>query len=349
MCLTKRETEIVLNYVQTWPNRQCMCCYRDIKNFDRFNLVIQSIIFFTVHQLKNVKRLLNANKLIQNHKAQRDKDKLPVVVQPENGDGEPGSSSSAGVSEKVVSVTECESTTKNVIEQKKEPVTEEPQQDDDKTVIPNQIEEEKSEEDVVDQQNYPNEEVWTISDLEKLLLLLSKIFLLNFPLYVAYKHGIHARMDEIMPQEAQALSLFCDLHDNEIPAFLLRNVSLFCTTAGFEAMTLCFDEPNFPPSTAHAITALISNIKLWFNCRSSNSMFMPLRGKILRWMCNLSDQELRQPPTKAMADFLWTCARDPLDANITFDEDGLALAFKYFQLSTLTMRLGMLKKYIQNP
>jgi ubiquitin carboxyl-terminal hydrolase 34 len=159
-------------------------------------------------------------------------------------------------------------------------------------------------------------------------------------LYIAYKHGGHPRNDEISPQEAQALSLFCDLHDSEIPVLLLRNVSLFCTTAGFEAMTLCFDEPNFSPSTAHAITALISNIKLWFNGRCNNSMFMPLRGKILRWMCSLSDQELRQPPTKAMADFLWTCARDPLDTNITFDVDGLALAFKYFQLSTLTMRLA---------
>lgn len=39
-------------------------------------------------------------------------------------------------------------------------------------------------------------------------------------------------------------------------------------------------------------------------------------------------------------DFMWGAAKEPLDAPIAFDGEGLALAFKYFNSSTLTMRLA---------
>lgn len=37
---------------------------------------------------------------------------------------------------------------------------------------------------------------------------------------------------------------------------------------------------------------------------------------------------------------MWGAAKEPLDAPLPFDGDGLALAFKYFNSSTLTMRLA---------
>lgn len=37
---------------------------------------------------------------------------------------------------------------------------------------------------------------------------------------------------------------------------------------------------------------------------------------------------------------MWAAIKDPLDSQITFDTEGLALAFKYFTSSTLTMRLA---------
>lgn len=37
---------------------------------------------------------------------------------------------------------------------------------------------------------------------------------------------------------------------------------------------------------------------------------------------------------------MWGAAKEPLDAPLAFDGDGLALAFKYFNSSTLTMRLA---------
>lgn len=40
------------------------------------------------------------------------------------------------------------------------------------------------------------------------------------------------------------------------------------------------------------------------------------------------------------ADFMWASVKDPMEAPISFDRDGLDLAFKYFTSSTLTMRLA---------
>lgn len=184
------------------------------------------------------------------------------------------------------------------------------------------------------------EETWILPEVEKLFLLVSKIFLLNFPLYIAYKHGTHARLDDISAEEAQHLAIFCDLHDNEIPVYLLRNICLFCNSGGFAAMMLSFEHPDLPVTTAHAITATVSNIKLWLNYGCIVQLFVPLRSRVLQYMCKLSDQNLRTAATRAMADFVWSAVRDPLDASVSFDVEGLALAFKYFTSTTLTMRLA---------
>lgn len=39
-------------------------------------------------------------------------------------------------------------------------------------------------------------------------------------------------------------------------------------------------------------------------------------------------------------DYMWSSVKDPIDTPLTFDKDGLDLAFKYFTSSTLTMRLA---------
>lgn len=103
----------------------------------------------------------------------------------------------------------------------------------------------------------------------------------------------------------------------------------------------------------------VCNLKLWMNYKSMVSMLVPLRSCVLRYMCKLSDQDLRTPTIKSMAgkiyflknnislqllnkllDFMWNAIKDPLDSPVAFDVDGLDLAFKYFTSSTLTMRLA---------
>lgn len=190
--------------------RQCMCCFREHKNFERFNAVTQSMVLLAVNQLKEISK----------------------------------------------SVT-----------------------------IP----------------EHAGEDAWTITDWEHLMHLLSKVFLLNFPLYAAYKQS-PTKLEEVTQQEAGALSMFCDLHDPEIPAFLLRNVSLFCKSGGPQAMTACFEKKGeLPVSLAHSLVAVICNLKLWLNYRSIVQLFVPLRSKVLRYMCGLSDRDLRVPGIKTMA------------------------------------------------
>lgn len=330
--LAKREIEIVIGYIQCWPARQCMCCYRDPKNFERFNLVVQAIVYFTVYQLKNIKALLD-----------REQEKAAAAAAPP-----PAQASSSSSSFSSASSSSASSASSNSGKDEEKQTEEDTKGKEEPPVQDAEIKEQSEPEDLKNLKQQPQQQdsiptlddCWTLLDVEKLLLLSSKAFLLNFPLYVAYKHGVHARMDEISPQEAQTLSIFCDLHDNEIPAFLLRNVSLFCTSGGFDAMMASFEHPNLPVPIAHAITAAISNLKLWINYRSIIQLFIPIRVKILQYMCKLSDQDLRSPATKSMADFMWTAIKDPLDSQITFDTEGLALAFKYFTSSTLTMRLA---------
>lgn len=177
--LAKNEIDVVYVYVQTWPTRQCMCCYRDPKNLDRFSYVTQGLIYMVVCQLKEL----------------------------------------------------AESGAYSIKDKPTEKKDEQPSDSD------------QSE----------------IQERDKILILVSKIFLVNFPLYVAYKNTIQTKLDDLTQQEMQNLNLFCDLHDSEIPLYLLKNVSWFCKMGGLLAMTACFTQlaPEIlPVSTAHAMISV---------------------------------------------------------------------------------------------
>ena len=94
-----------------------------------------------------------------------------------------------------------------------------------------------------------------------------------------------------------------------------------------------------PPGLAHGLVSVLCNLKLWLNTRAISQLFGPVRVAALQYMCGLSDQQLRNTPTTAMADFLWSSVKDNFDSPLTLDKDGLELAFKYFSSTTLTMRL----------
>ncbi|CAH0594132.1 unnamed protein product [Chrysodeixis includens] len=309
--ISQSELETVLNYILSWPQRQCMCCYRDVKNFERFYLVVQSILCLSVCQLKQLKdELIEAAKTTPAAENAQEKQKPEV---------------------------ETPSTT----EEKKDEEKESPAEPDDLSPVPDAAEVPKH----VETPPPPTEdpEVWSMQQKEKLMHIVSKVFLLNFPLYLACKHSALSRLDDLSAQEISNLSSYCDLHDTEIPAYLLRNVSLFCKLGGVCAMTSVFENAtpgSLPLSMAHAIVAAVGNLKLWLNFRAVAQLFMPMRSKILKYMCSLEDKDLRVPAVKSMADFMWGAAKEPLDAPLAFDADGLALAFKYFNSSTLTMRLA---------
>lgn len=104
-----------------------MCCYREIKNFDRFIRLTQSVVLCTLQQ----------SQIIQENGQQTNVGKVPSKdeKEEEKADGA-----------KIESTDFAETETQM-------------------------------------------KENWSQQDREKLFHLLSRIFLLNFPLYIAMKHG----------------------------------------------------------------------------------------------------------------------------------------------------------------
>lgn len=106
-----------------------MCCYREIKNFDRFIRLTQSIVLCTLQQLQ-------------------------VIQQDERQ----------------------ESIVKEVLEEGKDKEDKNNKRKSNDNAEHMQVE-------------IQAKQTWSQQDREKLFHLLSKIFLLNFPLYIAMKHG----------------------------------------------------------------------------------------------------------------------------------------------------------------
>lgn len=126
-----------------------MCCYREIKNFDRFVRLIQSIVLCTLQQLQAIQQ------------------------EEQHGEGKSESASDDG-SEK----------------DKKE-------------------KEKDEEESTASAESPPVKLHWTHQDREKLFHLLSKIFLLNFPLYIAMKHG--GAINPLAPVKVRYLYFFVSM------------------------------------------------------------------------------------------------------------------------------------------
>ena len=54
-------------------------------------------------------------------------------------------------------------------------------------------------------------EEWTLEEKDLVFQLATKVFLLNFPMYVAYKHIVQSPLEELSQQDAAALNNFCEL------------------------------------------------------------------------------------------------------------------------------------------
>ncbi|XP_054154148.1 ubiquitin carboxyl-terminal hydrolase 34-like [Oppia nitens] len=57
----KPELNLVINYVNSWSQRHCICCYKDQRNYSRFNQLVQSIIETTINLLKVISLTLDTD------------------------------------------------------------------------------------------------------------------------------------------------------------------------------------------------------------------------------------------------------------------------------------------------
>ena len=93
-------------------------------------------------------------------------------------------------------------------------------------------------------------------------------------------------------------------------------------------------------SSKNSNFASILQLRLWMNIQIVMQHIVPLKSSVIRYMCRLSDKDLRLAGTRNTTDLMWAAVKEPLDTQVAFDREGMELAFKYFTCSTLTIRLA---------
>ena len=216
-----------------------MCCYKDYKNFEKFNNVIQVILHRAIKLVQSLPKQQWREKEKQDAEKKSDQsadDKVAEKVPEETkgdesqkmeGVSEPATTEDGKIQsgdekdsvEKVVETDPKDDEMKSDGSQKSE--TEgsgsveqgDPSKDEEKTAIDaKEPIKEKSKEEEVDEEDCS----WTLEDRDCLFMFVSKVFLMNFPLYIAYKHCIHSSLEELSQQEASALNNYCELSVSHI-------------------------------------------------------------------------------------------------------------------------------------
>uniref|UniRef100_A0A8C9UXP2 Ubiquitin carboxyl-terminal hydrolase 34 n=1 Tax=Scleropages formosus TaxID=113540 RepID=A0A8C9UXP2_SCLFO len=309
--LKKEHALRVFSYISSWTQRQCLCCFKEYKHLEVFNQLVYALINLVINQVQALR-----DQLCKGRGSAAGAESEWVSARLPPGDDEPvnverdsaeedGGSGEGGSQEN--------------------PHSREGNNEDGPDLLAS----------------------WSTEDREKLLLCAAKIFQIQFPLYTAYKHNTHPTIEDISAQESNILGSFCDMNDVEVPLHLLRYVCLFCGKHGLSLMKDCFEygtPETLPFPIAHAFITIVSNIRIWLHIPAVMQHIIPFRTFVIRYLCKLSDQELRQSAARNMADLMWSTVKEPLDSALCFDKESLDLAFKYFMSPTLTMRLAGLSQ-----
>lgn len=52
--MNKREILSFVSYANTWPQRQCMCCFKNLKNFEKLNNMVQVICSVAIRVIQTM-------------------------------------------------------------------------------------------------------------------------------------------------------------------------------------------------------------------------------------------------------------------------------------------------------
>ncbi|XP_028827085.1 ubiquitin carboxyl-terminal hydrolase 34 isoform X3 [Denticeps clupeoides] len=320
----------VSSYISTWTQRQCLCCFKEYKHLEVFNQLVYAIINLVIAQVTSLR------------------DHLCRGRGPD-GPSDGTDSEWEGGAHSQLSPNEDEPVNVERDSAEEDGGMEQNGEDQSQKGKPELLRMEEGPETSVGSASESLDPFgsWSTEDREKLLLCAAKIFQIQFPLYTAYKHNTHPTIEDISTQESNILGSFCDMNDVEVPLHLLRYVCLFCGKHGLSLMKDCFESgtpDSLPFPIAHAFITIVSNIRIWLHIPAVMQHIIPFRTHVIRYLCKLSDQELRQSAARNMADLMWSTVKEPLDSTLCFDKESLDLAFKYFMSPTLTMRLAGLSQ-----
>ena len=158
-------------------SRQCMCCFKDFKNFERLNNIVQVILNVAIRIIQTLPQDTEKEQKISKQTEDEEKDNAKKTIEDSEEDKEKKKPTPEDVKD-------------NEDKEKNEEKTEEEKKEKDDV---EKKEEEKKEEEMESED--ASEEFWSAEEKEKLLQFVAKVFLTNFPLYMAYKHSIQASLE----------------------------------------------------------------------------------------------------------------------------------------------------------
>ncbi|CAF3593955.1 unnamed protein product [Rotaria socialis] len=240
-----------------------------------------------------------------------------------------------------------------------------------------------------DQEQQRQYRQWTLEEKERLLLCVARCFTLNLPIYSAAHrnpslahHVAYYQMQHASADFKTFLSSYCHLNlssnhangnndSHHVSLYLYRQICSFCENRGLIVIRQVFESAKntrmLPLSIAHALFVILTNLRHHLNIDIIKNFLLPIRPHAIRYMCLLSDNELRLCGQKNTNDLLYASLKDlfltttfrqrstsstsglsPYNPKhhhtiqfqrYHFDRLMLTLALKYLTCSTLTIRL----------
>ena len=193
--------------------RQCMCCYKEYKNFERFNNIVQAMLNVAISFIHTLPQHCQQQ---QDDANDRKKDESTSPSEPEKVKTDDDTCKIDDANPDGAAVS-CDVDVNEKTAEKEETEKEESGSD---------------------------EEVWTLEEKDRLFQFVTKVFLMNFPMYMAYKHSVNTSLEELSQQEAAALNNYCELS-------VSPHSLLFQCPSHFSVITLTGNQHGLSPRECH--------------------------------------------------------------------------------------------------
>ena len=199
-----------------------MCCYKDYKNFERFNNLVQLVLHRAIGFIESLPRDCqrsshNARSLMSADDAPSLGIKLPMTpptrdddvdVDVMSIDAADGDSCTDGNVAKKMHDDDISSAEK-VRQSSSIPVPVAELTDD--AALEQDGEPPAGASESISGSDTGSSEEWSLEEKERLFQFVGKLFMPSFPLYFAYKHCIHSSLEDLSKQDACALNNYCEL------------------------------------------------------------------------------------------------------------------------------------------
>lgn len=240
--------------------RHCSCVFKDVKNIEKLNALVQGLLLTSASLLKYISRSISDDGLVDNYRVtenlERKREGRKVKLKAKE--------------EKLIVDGSIDS---------RESGSDENEDDED---------DEEDEDEDMDEDDISK---WPLEDKEKLFILVSKTLYVHFPLYAVPKHSLHqTRLDDLGQKEAALVSSYCDINDPEVPILLLRNITFFCEQDVMDLFIAIFLKASpsaLPLSLAHAIIAVIHHLKYGLNVNTLLAKLVSLRTCVINYLCKV--------------------------------------------------------------